>query len=105
MPERTEFDNLHSPRLMMPSHHCLSVEMQVVTLTATGAVVTFLRHGRARIRRTCVGLEDGDPESALVAVAFDAGRGYRAYGLNGRGELLTMVVPADKRSSVCRVSD
>ena len=41
----------------------------------------------------------------MVAVTFDASRGFRAYGVvdRGGGELLSLVVPHDTRMSVCKV--
>eukprot|EP00198_Chlamydomonas_reinhardtii_P004457 XP_001693793.1 predicted protein [Chlamydomonas reinhardtii] len=41
--------------------------------------------------------------SRLVAAAFDTTRAFRSYGVNARGELLTLVTPHEGRLTACKV--
>lgn len=74
--------------------------MQVVSLTGRAAVVSLIRAGRQLIKRPCVGL---GPDEKLVAATYDGSRSFRAYGVTQHNVLLGLLVPADKRTSYCKV--
>jgi hypothetical protein len=99
--------------------------VQLVALTPRSAAVAYLKRvaGRVLARRACAGLGKGE---ALSAAAFDVGRPFRAFALSTGGgggssgssssssssspspfsglQLLAMIVPADRRTTFCRVT-
>lgn len=95
----------------------------LVAITPAGVQVAVLLPNRAPRDLLCEGLAGavdvdsggevglplgaagsvGPPGEQLVAAAFDVARSFRAYALTQHGDLLTLAVPAERRSLVCKV--
>lgn len=68
-------------------------------LSSTHATVMSSLQPRGVRAYECIHLNGSD----MAAAAFDPQRSFRAYGLNGRGELLTLVTPHEGRINICKV--